>query len=380
MKTVSRVALYESLWTTPKRDVARSFGVTSDRLSRLCRRNQIPIPPQGFWNRSSEDRTARKIPLPNPEQDLEITIEPSAGHTPDGQRPEQLGIPIPDKVTRWHPLIRQTRSLLKECGEDKHGRYRPGAGCLDILVTKGCRQRAYRVMDTILRQCEEHGWTVLITEGNWPKTIVTVEGGEVAIGLEEILQRGSRKFTDEERRGHRYGMQLYPYFPSGRFALKTDWPSDENGRQTWREGKRFSLEYVLKQFIDGLEMAGIWKREYDERCARAAEKRRVREKERWEREQAEREESARVEELLVNTEFWAKSRTLRDYIQARIDDWKARDVDMSEDSEAGRWIAWASRQADRLDPLVSTAPPLFKKKRQQSFGEIMDSLGSKDES
>lgn len=44
--TISRRELYERLWVEPKRDVARSFGVTSDRLSRLCRRNNIPIPVQ----------------------------------------------------------------------------------------------------------------------------------------------------------------------------------------------------------------------------------------------------------------------------------------------------------------------------------------------
>jgi hypothetical protein len=325
VKTISRVDLYERLWVEPKRDVARSFGVTSDRLSRLCRRNQIPIPLQGFWNRGTEDRAALNVPLPHPEQDWVIEIEPSAGHVPDERPAETLGIPIPEKVTRWHPLIRQTRSVLRDCSQDEHGRFRPGAGCLDILVTKACRQRAYRVMDTILKECHARGWTVRVTESRWPKTIVTVEGGEIAICLEEMLKRGAEQFTEEERLKGRYGMQLYPRFPSGRFVLKTDWPA-EYGRRAWREGKRLSLEYVLQQFIEDLELAGIWRREADERAAKAAEERRKRDLERWEREKAARKEAELVARLLANAESWAKSRTLRNYINARVVDWKTKVV------------------------------------------------------
>ena len=81
-----------------------------------------------------------------------------------------------------------------------------------------------------------------------------------------------------------------------------------------------------------------------------SEVRRKRDLERWEAEL--------VERLLANAESWAKSRTLRDYIQARIEDWKGKGVDTSEGSDAARWVAWASKQADWLDPLVTTAPPL----------------------
>lgn len=48
---------------------------------------------------------------------------------------------------------------------------------------------------------------------------------------------------------------------------------------------------------------------------------------------------------------------------------------MGEGSDAALWITWATRQADRLDPLVTTAPPLYKKKRQQSFWDVMSGIG-----
>ena len=380
MKTIGRVSLYERVWTEPKRDVARSFGVTSDRLSRLCQRNNIPTPVQGFWNQGPEDRAALKEPLPNPEQDWEIAVQPTAGHVPDDRPAKQLGITIPDKITRWHPLIRQTRHVLKDCSQDDYGRFRPGAGCLDILITKSSRQRAYRVMDTILKECEARGWSVRVTDSQRPRTIVTVEGGEVAIAIEEMVEREDRKLTKEERQEPKrrwapYCFQRYPRYVRGHFALKTDWSSD-NGRRAWREGKRFSLEHVLKQFIEGLESAGISRREADERAARAAEERQKLDAERWEREKAEIREAELVERLLANAESWAKSRTLRDYIKARIKNWRAKGVDTGEGSDAARWVAWASKQADCLDPLVPTGPLPGARSRPKSFYEIMASLGS----
>ncbi|MBL7077727.1 MAG: hypothetical protein ISS31_09670 [Kiritimatiellae bacterium] len=104
---------------------------------------QHPDSGAGFWNRGPEDRATLKVALPNPEQDWEISIEPSAGHVPDGRPTGALGIPIPAKITRWHPLIRQTRSILKDCSQDEYGRYsehpvqRGGQQSALLRITRG---------------------------------------------------------------------------------------------------------------------------------------------------------------------------------------------------------------------------------------------------
>jgi len=138
--------------------------MTSDRLARLCRRNRIPIPPQGYWNRGlvqlavgsrqlaadgeqfaaasaetlrrarvgTEAWTAalseiagRKVePLPEPDRDWRIEMLPSEGHVP-GALPPAKTIEIPDKLKRPHRLIRETRSILKDSSQDEHSRTRP---------------------------------------------------------------------------------------------------------------------------------------------------------------------------------------------------------------------------------------------------------------
>ncbi|MBM4149654.1 MAG: hypothetical protein FJ224_11540 [Lentisphaerae bacterium] len=43
----TRLALYERVWVTPVRDLAREFGLSSGGFSALCRREEIPLPVQG---------------------------------------------------------------------------------------------------------------------------------------------------------------------------------------------------------------------------------------------------------------------------------------------------------------------------------------------
>src|SRR5689334_12369142 len=48
-KTVNRQQLYELVWTTPMRTLAKEFGMSDVGLAKLCRRYDIPRPPPGYW-------------------------------------------------------------------------------------------------------------------------------------------------------------------------------------------------------------------------------------------------------------------------------------------------------------------------------------------
>lgn len=161
---VTRSCLYARVWVTPVAHLAREYGLTSGRFVRMCQKNRVPLPPQGFWNRGVEDRAARQVPLPDADQNWEIELIPSDGHSPMTTQEDACGIQIPEKLTRPHQLVRMTRSNLQDAPRDEYGRHRPGPGCLYIRVTRKCRQRAYRIMDALIRECEARGWRVEIPE------------------------------------------------------------------------------------------------------------------------------------------------------------------------------------------------------------------------
>jgi hypothetical protein len=213
--------------------------------------------------------------------------------------------------------------------------------------------------------------------------VVNVDGAEVSVGLEEVIRRKPHRLTEEERArannaGRPYGMQLYARAASGDLALILGGYS-RRGRRAWREGGRFRLEYLLPSFFKGLQEAGEWQKRTDEVYARAAAERR--EAERLERlmEEERRREAARFEALLSDAHDWFKSRTVREYVEARVSAAQAKGQDTGSGSELGRWATWATAQADRLDPLVRTGPPPGAKPRPQSFWEIMSSIGRRQE-
>ena len=64
-----------------------------------------------------------------------------------------------------------------------------------------------------------------------------------------------------------------------------------------------------------------------------------------------RAEEERVAALMGEAETWHKSQAIRTYIQAARENLIEVRGEVAPDSDADRWLHWASNQADRLDPL-----------------------------
>jgi hypothetical protein len=46
-RTVPRAELYQRVWTSPLRTLAKEFGVSDVGLAKICEKHQIPRPEQG---------------------------------------------------------------------------------------------------------------------------------------------------------------------------------------------------------------------------------------------------------------------------------------------------------------------------------------------
>ena len=96
--TVTREALYAAVWETPISRLAERYGISDNGLAKICRREDIPYPPRGYWAKhvagkapertplTESDRASRPIiiyptPLPEPPPEL-----------PDGVRRQMEGI------------------------------------------------------------------------------------------------------------------------------------------------------------------------------------------------------------------------------------------------------------------------------------------------
>jgi hypothetical protein len=176
------------------------------------------------------------------------------------------------------------------------------------------------------------------------------------ISLEEKVDRKERQLDQQKieknENSHSYRRPEYDYFPTGNLSLCIKDVQGVGIRHTYSDGKKKRLENLLNPFIASLVNAAI-----DRRARRLEHERRERE---WqeqrrkaeEEERLRREEERRLKILDEQVSNWHKSQKIRQYVEAvrKMAIWKYGSVEPG--SELEKWITWAIRQANKLDPLI----------------------------
>src|SRR5262245_33809750 len=63
-RTYNRDELYAQVWAKTIRDVAKDYGVSDVALKKICRKLNVPTPPQGYWLRDPAARDVVRPKLP----------------------------------------------------------------------------------------------------------------------------------------------------------------------------------------------------------------------------------------------------------------------------------------------------------------------------
>lgn len=62
--TLSRHALYDLVWSEPRTELAKAFGVSNVAINKHCLRANVPAPPPGYWAKRQVGRKVQQVPLP----------------------------------------------------------------------------------------------------------------------------------------------------------------------------------------------------------------------------------------------------------------------------------------------------------------------------
>ena len=63
-KIISRQVLYDEIWTDSARKVAERYEITYSRFLIICKENDIPVPPPGYWTKLGFNKPVQRKPLP----------------------------------------------------------------------------------------------------------------------------------------------------------------------------------------------------------------------------------------------------------------------------------------------------------------------------
>lgn len=369
---LKREELYKMVWSEPVSKLARGYGLSDRGLGKICKRLEIPVPGRGYWQMKKKGLKMTAPPL-QPTKKLNATgtyihktSKPRREAKEDNETCELITaekmpenkITVPPSLDSPHPLIAMTRRSLIGAKVDARGLKKPRArGCLDIHVGQDSIDRAMLIMDTLVKALETRGFNISVNKVPPFFTSVSVMDEVIKFALIEDLDRTERKLTaaqikEKEKHPWMYSRQVYDYSPNGILSLIIRNDDALNHRKTWSDGKKQRLEECLNSFVGGLIKTAIAIKHL-----RVERERRDREwqEERRKREEAERiwqEEQEKMKALDREIAAWQRSQQIRSYIDAVKKCGIQKYGEIKPESKLQQWLTWATKQADRLDPLI----------------------------
>jgi hypothetical protein len=341
-------------------------------LRKICKRHNIPLPPQGHWARSPERRSPKRTPLPQPDKDWDLEFSIPLQPTPEGQDeldekfgpqiaaeslPENQITVAPNQESR-HPMTKAVAKRLEKARVDQYG----GITCaiptaFRVRVPLKSIDRALGIIDALAAAFDVRG--LAIEKGAENGTAGVRVGGQLLrLSLEETSSRQVHRATEAERdairrRGHS-SAPPYDFRPSGNMTLKIENIWQAGVQSSWRDTSARRIEDRLNEVMAGLYRAA---HAIDIKERKEAERQRRVDAENARRAglRAERENEVKFfAQLEASAKDWHRAEILRGFAAAVES--KARQVDGTFPEDKAAWVLRARRIADRVDPLTPNPP------------------------
>lgn len=231
---MTRAELYERVWQTPMRTLAKEFGVSAIALSKLCHRYAVPKPRAGHWTKVAAGKTplrprmrdvdgADEIEMPGSERAWRAKNVYRVARDPSIARPSEAFPPagivqLRPTLAGCHRMIRVTADYFeKKAREVKeveanwrkparpgkpqlrlmlprslNGRFNPNAeGCLDVWASLEHIRWIMLFHDTLFRELKSLGARVVPYQDHRHHSAQVVHDG---YGLSISFTEGFSKF------------------------------------------------------------------------------------------------------------------------------------------------------------------------------------------
>ena len=374
---LTRKALYELVWSKPRSQIGRELGVSDVWIGKMCRRQNVPAPPPGYWaNLAAGSRRRRKYvkpPLPySVVERIEEEHQELAARFA-GFDPEDFEQPVPPPPVFPHTL------------EESLARYRQLVDALPVLKsTRGLHPIAQKLVK------EDDRIASLSSPYSWDKPkYLSPEGKELLDGLNQLLWMWTDLGFRPSSSGYRHIAMFIDHVGSFEVLRREDGvQSGVRGSrstapggfelrfntQSWeRRSRKADLVFPAfsRKVLREIAMIAIakwetshresltWRHEQDVRARRAA----IEAVERA-REEARRRREAELKALedrrrrLFDQAIDGLVRSDRIRSLARTLEERFANEGPQASASMERWKRWARAQADQVDPRMRTAEQL----------------------
>ena len=351
--------LFDKVWETPVLKLAQEIGISDVALSKACRKAGLTLPPRGHWAKPMSKRPSKPVP-PTDEHPIRFTVLdrstlPVRSTVPAQPKAVRSTIEVPHTLLAPHALVTRWMKCVNAGKPHEGYLVSTGKNVLDAKISAELIDRCALIFDVLIKESEVLGFKWKVTDD---KTVVEVNGEHLGIKLVERLnkhvippppppapKRNARWEPD-------FSMLRSPQFEwssTGELSLQIVAPAEYGKRKNWTDTKTGKIEKKLASILDGFVAIA---ESVNVRRLRNEEDRRERVAEAEIRlERSKREETHRRlrHRLVKYTKRWEQSQRLRAFIQATCN----ANADTSEQTQqqTALWAAWATSQANLLDPL-----------------------------
>jgi hypothetical protein len=145
--SLAREELYELVWSKPLTSVASDFGVSSVAIKKVCRRQQVPTPPRGYWAKVDAGIRVSVIPLP---EYVPPPYVPSAAERRAAEAAAAEAERERERQAAEHERLRQQRERERELLDQFSG-FPLVCGVREVAKMLGVPKSRIRTLDTLHR-------------------------------------------------------------------------------------------------------------------------------------------------------------------------------------------------------------------------------------
>lgn len=350
---IEREKLYQQVWSTPMVKLAQEYGLSDVGLTKICKKLNIPRPPQGYWMRKHKGKPSTLPTTSGPKTHTFMLEETKVESSPEFVDPhtakliqfEQQArnkIKVKKSLHNPDPLIIETKRQVATMEPDMHNRYKPWKpDALAINICQPSLNRGFLILDTIIKELQKRGLSIFRGD---KKPTVDVLGEKLSFSLFEKVTRYEPDYSKAKYKND-YPHSRYRYKPTGTLSLLIDGPGYYSSASI-SDNRKKPLEDQLNDFFIKLyESADEIKKTRMER-QQQEEKHQLQRKIRAEEKQQYEQEKRRQEKLELDAENWIKAKKIQAYIDA------VEQSTTHQSDEQLAWIIWANNYVKELEQLI----------------------------
>lgn len=357
---IRREDLYNLVWARPIIQLAKEYNLSDVGLAKICRRNSIPLPPIGYWNKVAHGHIVKMLPLPPLPEGISDTIEiPQKKNLAlDGTRTKEEFEDMIVEATGKHfvhidKFEKEIHPLIVECQKEHLDRLKgyknlhegERLNVHNIAVTKSSFERALLLMNMLFQLLELNSLSLSRKPGYGGGTYVNTNGRYVQIALKERTKRSENPDPKSYNK--------YVFHPTGILYFEIENIYVNGVRKIWTDTATRKLENAIDDVGIGIIIAVILDKKRDQERDEIYKKAEAEREKRQLAEEHQRKERERTKVLLADAQEWHNCNILRGYIMAIENEYAAATLKEEVKSEFGRWIRWAKERADIMDPVMN---------------------------